>query len=232
MPGLYDDESFRAFCIAKRRKLAAIARRTKGESQRGDVESTAWEMACVIQTQTGEEIDFLDPDCQDRILAYTYQELVGYAEKTVRYATRLDHSPPGSDEGTPTLMERLRDPGSPDPVEQLIALEEYREPLAVDPHQSRACAYVLLLRQFNGWMPAVAHFLRISVAHTYRCCARARQAEDQQLPIPMHVQDAAFRPRPWRSFKLWRSPRQLALDFGEDLFNTNEAQSTARSKPC
>ncbi len=232
MPGLYDDEAFEVFCTIKKRRLAAIARCTRGEVEPDDVKSVAWEMACVIQTQGGTEIDFLNPDCQDLIISYTYQKLVAYTEKTVRYAIRLDHGPPGSDDNAPTLMERLRDPGSPDPVEQLIALEEYQAQPAVDPHRSCACAYVLLLRRFNGWMPAVAHFLRISTSHTYRCCARARQAEVQQLPIPIHVQDTAFQPRPWRSFKLCRTPRQLALDFGEDLFDEDGFQSATRSSPC
>ncbi len=232
MPDLYDDEAFEAFCTIKKRRLAAIARCTRGEAEPGDVKSIAWEMAGLIQSQGDIEIDFLNPDCQDRIIAYTYQKLVAYAEKTVRYAIRLDHGPPGADDTAPTLMERLRDPGSPDPVEQLIAWEEYQEPPTVDPHRSCACAYVLLLRHFNGRMPAVAHFLRISVSHTYRCCARARQTEVQQIPISMHVQDAAFQPRPWRSFKLCRVPRQLALDFGEGLFDKDSFQSSTRSSPC
>lgn len=41
----------------------------------------------------------------------------------------------------------------------------------------------------------------------------------------IEVKAATVRPRPWRSFKLYRIPQQLMLNFGEDLLDTIEPAS-------
>ncbi|MDN5844616.1 MAG: hypothetical protein L0H54_14365 [Alcaligenaceae bacterium] len=220
MSGIYDTAAFMEFCTARKDKLSRIANRADKAIQVGDVISTAWEMACELHTK-GIDIDFRDPASQDLIIRYTYQKLINYAEKNLRFAVRLDKAPAGSDDDCHPLMRRLHDPNALDPLEQLIAQEEQRaaKPVSLGPHLSIARAYVRLLENFRGSVPAIAHYLRISVSHTYRCWARAREYEAHQLRIPMRIKDKTFQPRPWRSFKLYRTPQQLTLDFEEDLLS-------------
>lgn len=227
MQGLHDTAAFDEFCRAQRKALSSIASQADRAVQVGDVVATAWEMACLIQTRTGAEIDFRNRDCQDTILRYTHFELVGRAEKHTKYAIRLDQAPSWSDDDCHPLMRHLSGPESDDPLNQLIARETPQaDGFIANPHQSLACAYVHLLESCRGRMPAMAHFLRISVSHTYRCCARARDLAERQCTIPMHMQDLAFQPRPWRLFKRCRIPEQLMLNFGEDLLDVIKPASS------
>lgn len=110
-------DAFDAFVRDCRVDLMRIARHTSGEHEYGDVCSEAWEMADILAARQGKKPDFSDPAFRKTLVSHLYQKLVRYQERTVRYAVRLDHAPPGSDE-----------PDAPHPL--LNSLASGDEPLA------------------------------------------------------------------------------------------------------
>lgn len=110
-------EPFDAFLRDCRVDLMRIARHSSGEHEYGDVCNEALEMADILAARQGKKPDFSDPVFRKTLLSHLYQKLVRYQECTVRYAVRLDHAPPGSDE-----------PDAPHPL--LNSLASGDEPLA------------------------------------------------------------------------------------------------------
>lgn len=218
MPQAPDHGVFQRFADQKKKDLRRIARHTRGEYQFEGVVNEAWIMAASMQSATGGPLDLSDPGSQERLLSHLYQELVRYSEQTVRRAVRLDHAPCGSDDGGdahPLAYSLVANDGS-DPLSELLDQEVAAEQaLALDGHGSLAAAYVQLLRRFDNRMLAFAEHLRISSSYAYRCCAQARwlAAHLKHIPVPALEH---FLPGPWRSFRLRRSPVQLAFDFDEE----------------
>ncbi|WP_147383878.1 hypothetical protein [Noviherbaspirillum sedimenti] len=167
------------------------------------------------------EIDFLAEKDQNLLISHLYQELVRYAEKTVRYAIRLDrsaYSDESGDDGHPLLRKFVADDGA-NPLSILAARGDtsWRD---INPgrHDSLAGAYVHLLESFDNRMKMVADHLLISLSYSYRCCARARMFAEKQRPIPLSLPDCQddFFPKAWRKFRIWKTPRQLSFDFDEE----------------
>lgn len=212
-----DDVAFRLFTEQCRTDLQRIARHTRGEYQLGDVVSEAWLLASNLRTNDGASLDLSDEICQARLLSHLYQHLVRYAEKNVRYAIRLDHSPiaGGHEGGSHPVARSLVSNDGRDPLREFLELETRTEMEArLAMHGSLAAAYVYLLRDFDNQMSRVADHLRISRSYAYRCCAKARRLAARMRHIPVRIPDD-FILGPWRSFRLRRPHVQLAFCFDD-----------------
>lgn len=169
----------------------------------------------------GIEIAFEDPAYQQTLISYLYQQLVRYTETQVRYAVRLDHWQHGDDpehDSHPLLNKLSADTGN-DPLVALLTKESegqasQSEPL---PYESRAAAYLHLMRRFDNSMREVAKYLLISLPYCYYRYNEAVSLAHRQKPLPnegMQV-PGEFLPRGWRPFRFVRPWRQMELDFGE-----------------
>ena len=211
------DKGFGDFSRTRRSDLARISRATRGEYSFNDVAGEAYVLGAGLAASSGRDLDFGDPAFQEELLARLYLRLVRHAEKNVRYAAKLDHATVGGDgEENRPFIERLAAPDG-DPLAALEAAEDSVDnEVAVNPHESTASAYVVLLRAFDNRMGAGARYLLISPSHAYRRVARARLARSRQCHMATTLESGLF-PRPWRRFRWYRIPDQLEFDFGERL---------------
>lgn len=156
---------FETFLHARAVDLRNIARRSR-EYSFEEAQSEAWLVAIEIGNGRGWPLDFTDQDDQDMLLAWLHNRLVKFAEKTVRYAARLDH---GKDDDTEragnTLARLLTAPIDSDPQVQRQLLDE-RDALIEHVRQSysQAAAYMLLLIRLEGDLEDLAALLWIGIA--------------------------------------------------------------------
>jgi hypothetical protein len=208
--------AFQRFAHKNRSKFKQISSASGREHSVGDVENDSFVIAFEVAARDGREIDFDDPDFQERVITFLYQRLVKYTDKKVRKAVRLDKPIDGEDisaDDHPALREWVITSGSTDPLQELILLEESastaRQP---NPHASRASAYVHLLQQFNNSMREVAQHLLISLSYCYLRVNEAKRLVELQAELPQTVEDASFKARTWRPFQLKMPRVQLELD--------------------
>lgn len=218
-------EAFHRFVRAKRGNFQLIAKHTGHEQTPEDVESEAWLMAPVVAEKLGLAIDFDDSFFQDRLAAFLYVELVKRAEKTVRKALKLDRQIDGEEVAVDDhpAIRRLAATDFCDPLRHLIAAQEVTaEPREHGPHESRAGAYVHLLRRFDNKMRDVAEHLLISRSYCYFRYNEALAMVETQLPLSAVglATDSAGDLKSWRSFRIFmqlnaaRRGMQIELDFG------------------
>ncbi len=217
-----DFEAFQRFVRAKRGKFELIAKSTDYEQTPEDIESEAWLMAPLVAEKLGVTLNFDDRFFQDRLVAFLYQELVKYADKTVRSALKLDRQIDGKDVAVDDhpAMRKLAATDFSDPLQYLIAAEEVtEEPREHEPHESRAGAYVHLLRRFDNKMREVAQHLLISPSYCYFRYNEALAMVQRQLPLPAAglTTDSAKDPKSWRAFRQVRRWAQMELDFDHTL---------------
>jgi hypothetical protein len=212
--------AFEEFVVQRKRDLERIGRSTRNEYELVDVANEAWLKAFELKARKNVAVDFLDRSFQDLLIRHLYQHLVRYTERNVRYATRLDHAVRGGDRDSesPPLMHTLISDDGRHPLTVLIEREETSSRLSdVDLSNSLAGAYVRLLRHFDNKMRVIADHLLISKSYAYRRCAHARWLVARQKSVPLSMMEEAFIPGPWRRFRLWRAPTQLAFDFDNEL---------------
>ncbi len=217
-----DFEAFQRFVKAYRPRFKAIAGATKGEYTPEDIEGEAWLMAPIVAQKKGLALDFDDPFFQDRLAAFLYKELTQFAETVIRYAVKLDKQIDGEDFAVDDhpAMRKLAASDFCDPLQHLIAAEEATdEPREHEPHESRAGAYVHLLRRFDNRMREVAQHLLISRSYCYFRYNEALAMVQQQLPLPGAglATDSAKNPKSWRAFRQVRRWVQMELDLGYTL---------------
>lgn len=207
---------YETFVARNKTAFRRIAYRTAGEHDHHDVEHEALEVALRLRDKHGMEINFMDNEFQSTVIRHLYQHLVAYADKKVRFGTRLDHGI-GEDEDMPhPLANILASNEGRNTLDLLIEREEASGPV-FDPgrHPSLAAAYYRLLDHFNSHMFSVANHLLLSISHTYKRVAHARLLAAHQNALMLSPPGDSFLPGPWRKFKLYRPPEQLTLDLGE-----------------
>lgn len=208
---------FDEFVAQRKKDLARIARHTSGEYKFQDVVGEAFLMAIDVGRRRRCEIDWSSRTDQDQVIAYVYQKLVRYEERTVRFAVRLDKSEEDDDgDLVHPLMRKLASDGGRDPLAIVVEREIHLASRTGQRH-CLATAYVRLLRHFDNRMSSVADHLLISLGHAYRCCMKARVLASNQSPMPGKTMAETFLPGPWRTFRLCREPEQLTFDFREQL---------------
>ncbi|HET8883387.1 MAG TPA: hypothetical protein VFM56_14525, partial [Solimonas sp.] len=200
------------FLSARRKDLKRIAAHTRGEYELQDVIGEALLVAEWLASHRSATIDFADPAFQHLLLSHLYQRLVRYGEQVVRNARHFDQATAGQDgvdAFSTSLDSWIHD--DRDPLTELIDAEDAAD-TRYENRYALADAYLKLAQQCDNRMPVVAAYLRLSVSQTYRRFARVRWLARHQatifLPVPEHI----FTPRPWRRYKLWRTPIQM--DFG------------------
>jgi hypothetical protein len=209
--------TFDEFVVQRRKNLARIARHTFGEYEFSDVAGEAYLMAADIGQRRGRAIDWSCRADQEQVLAYLYQKLVRYQERTVRFAIRLDKSDDDeSSDFVHPLVRTLASDGGRDPLAIVLERENHR-PSRAELRYCLATAYIRLLQHFDNRMVSVANHLLISLAHAYRCHQKAKIFASNQAPMPGKTMTKSFLPGPWRTFRLRRTPRQLTFEFGEQL---------------
>lgn len=123
-------------------------------------------MASEIGQRRGWAFEFDDQDDQDQLFAWLHVRLVKYADKTVRYAVRLDD---GDDDGDSerigaALARLLTAPLDTDPQVRRQLIEEREQLLTrLRRSYSQATAYVFLLMRVDGHLSDLAELLRITV---------------------------------------------------------------------
>jgi hypothetical protein len=202
------------FLSARGKDLKRIAAHTRREYELHDVIGEALLVAEWLASHRGVTIDFADPAFQDLLLRHLYQRLVRYGERVVRNARHFDQTTvgqDGADASSTSLDAWVHD--DRDPLTELIDAETSVS-TRYENRYALADAYLKLAQQCDNRMAVVATYLRLSVSQTYRRFAQVRWLARHQttifLPVPEHI----FTPRPWRRYKLWRTPIQM--DFGFD----------------
>jgi hypothetical protein len=213
-------DAFTHFLELHASDLKRIARATRGEHPYEDVVHEAWLMAAEISARLERPVDFHDGDFRDLLLRHLYQALVRYTELNVRHAVRLDHAPgnDAGDDGAHWLMNRLVSDQGQDPFSRLLDAEDGAEAKdAAAARHSLAGAWVALLGRHDDRMQAVARTLLVSSSHAYRCFAGALSLARAQASIPFGGSGPPTQLGPWRRSRAIRIPRQLELDFREEL---------------
>jgi hypothetical protein len=206
---------FLQFAKKHQRKFAQIAKATKQEYGREDVQNEAWVLIAEWKSSKA-PIRLDDAQDIDRLFGYLYNKLVKGSEKKIRNSVRLDHYSYGDSSGEEAhpLMNKLAAPENTQPLEILLALEAAAElPSDPEPHESRAAAYLYLLQQHHNNMKYVAEYLLISLSYCYFRVNEAREMARTQhiLPDTTRKSRMTFSPGPWRSFRLTRIEQALWL---------------------
>ena len=108
---------FDRFRTKRRGDLTRIARATRGEHNADDLTSESWIMADRIAERRGWEFDWDSEDDQETLLGWLHSEFVRFADKSVRFAVKLDKDW-DSDDGERTgeaLARLLTAPAESDP---------------------------------------------------------------------------------------------------------------------
>lgn len=193
-------DSIKSFIDSRRQDLRRIAARTCGECTIDDVCSEAWLVAVDISQKRGFAIDFLNRDDQEQVLSWLYVRLVRYADKSVRYAVKLDRDwdAEDADSAMGALARLLTAPDQFDPLVRLLDEEDRFDPLALVQYSySQASAYVILLHRFDWDLANLADHLRI-MATTLRakvCASGAWMASQPSLFDRINTIDLDFLPR-------------------------------------
>lgn len=162
--------SWTQFLSLRRPDLRRIAARTGGDHSIEDVCTEAWLVAEEIARKRGIAVDWSNADDQDRVLSWLHSRLVKWAEKSVRFAVKLDRDWDKEDgeSALDALARLLTAPEQFDPLVRLLDEEERFDPLSLIQHSySQASAYVILLHRFAWDLEVLAAHLHL-VADTVR----------------------------------------------------------------
>lgn len=158
------DRAFMQFLQSRRPDLRRIAAHTRGEHTMDDVIGEVWLTARQIGDKRGLDIDFAEPDDQELVLSWVYRQLVSWADKSVRFAVKLDRDWDTEDAeyAAHALARLLTAPEHFDPVMFLLAEEDRAAPLRLAQHSySQASAWLILLHRFDWALDALASNLRL-----------------------------------------------------------------------
>ena len=139
---------FEAFVEARRGDLRRIAYATQGEMELDDLIQEAWVVAIEIGDGMEEPFDFSNLEHQEHLIAKMYVRFVKYADKTVRYAVKLDRGwdQPEQETAGAALSRVLSGPESDDPLVRGLIEDQADELMTmVRASYSQAAAYVILL---------------------------------------------------------------------------------------
>ncbi len=156
-----------SFLTSRRSDLRRIAGRTCGEHTVEDMAAEAWLVAEDISRKRGLAVDFLNIDDQALVLSWLHCKLVRYAEKSLRFAVKLDKDWDNeeSEAAINALARLLTAPEHFDPLVRMQADEARFNPMALIQHSySQASAYVILLQRFDWDLDSLAEHLRLVTA--------------------------------------------------------------------
>ena len=147
------------FLSTRRSDLRRIAARTCGEHTVEDVSGESWLIAQEISRKRGLPIDFLNADDQELVLSWLHCRLVRFADKSVRFAVKLDKDWDNQDSEAAinALARLLTAPEQFDPLVRMLDEEEKFDPLSLVRHSySQASAYVIPVSYTHLTLPTKA----------------------------------------------------------------------------
>ena len=139
---------FDGFVSSRKGDLRRIASATQGEMEVDDLIQEAWVVAIEIGERMDESFDFANVEHQEDLLARLFVRFVRYADKTVRWAVKLDRGWDDPEEETAGLaMARaLASPETDNPLTRAVLEDQATEFMeGVRASYSQAAAYVILL---------------------------------------------------------------------------------------
>ncbi len=141
-----------------------------------DLVQEAWVVAIEIGASMEEPFDFSNLEHQEHLLAKMYVRFVRYAEKTVRYAVKLDRGweDPGEDTVGAALSRVLSSPDADDPLVRGVLEDQAAELMdMVRGSYSQAAAYVILLTRVEWDLGDLADLLWVGRDTVRRRLGRA-----------------------------------------------------------
>ena len=155
-------DPFTDFTRSRASDLRRIANQTRGEQTFGDICNEAWLIVTEIHEKRGITPDLYSKIDQDEILGWLYNKVVKFADKSIRYAFKLDKDWDSDDPGAlMNVLERfLAAPEESDPLIQMLREEHQFDPLSlVEQSYSQTAAYIILLQRFNWSLQLLANHL-------------------------------------------------------------------------
>ena len=194
-------------------KFKRISNATKREHEPQDVQNEAWLLAAEWEINKT-PIDFDNSQDVDKLFSFLYNKLVNHSERKIRNGIRLDHysSNDGSENEVHPLMNKLSAPENSQPLEVLLATEaNANHPPEPKTHESRAGAYLHLLRHHKNKMKSVANYLLISLSYCYYRFNEALAMARNQYVLPCSIEqyNEFFWPAPWRPFRITQNKQPL-----------------------
>ena len=139
---------FEGFVDARRNDLRRIANATQGEMELDDLIQEAWVVAIEIGERMDEPFDFANVEHQEHLLARLFVRFVRYADKTVRWAVKLDRGwdDPEEESAGMALANALASPETDNPLTRAVLVDQATEFMeTVRASYSQAAAYAILL---------------------------------------------------------------------------------------
>lgn len=155
-------DPFINFIHSRASDLRRIANQTRGEQTFDDICSEAYLIIMRIHKKRGTPPDLYSHVDQDEILGWLYNEVVKFADKSIRYAFKLDKDWDSDDPDAliNVLEQFLTAPEESDPLVQMLREENQFDPLSlVEESYSQTAAYIILLQRFNWSLQLLADHL-------------------------------------------------------------------------
>lgn len=156
--------SFLMFKTSRREDLRRISRATRGEYSEPDLHGEAWLIADKISEKRGSAVDLSDPEDQEIVLRWLYNEVVRYTEKNIRHAVRLDRDWDLDDsESAESRLALLLAPHEWLDQPDMGGIEEKHAAILeiVRYSYSQYSAYMILLKRFEWDVISLAEHLRL-----------------------------------------------------------------------
>lgn len=153
---------FEGFVSSRKGDLRRIASATQGEMEVDDLIQEAWVVAIEIGEGMDEPFDFSNVEHQEHLLAKMYVRFVKYADKTVRFAMKLDRGwdEPEEESVGAALANSLASPETDNPLTRAVLEDQATEFMeVVRASYSQAAAYVILLGRVEWDLGELADLL-------------------------------------------------------------------------
>lgn len=214
--------SFLIFQASRQKDFQQIARATQGEYSAEDLENEAWVIADQIGKKRGADIDFADPDDQQLVMRWLYNEVVRYTDKNVRCAVRLDKDWDMEDsESAENRLAALLEPQSWSDWHQSSDFEEEQLALLkiIEISYSQFSAYMILLNRFGWDLEELADALKFALARIENRIAASHKHMSFQPSLFDRIEMVDRDFKPMRGYGIIsvaakkEGPLQLAWDF-------------------
>jgi hypothetical protein len=210
---------FEGFVRDRRSDLRRISNATQGEMEVDDLVSEAWLLAEEIADRSGEPFDFSNPAHQEQLLSWMGARFVKFADKTVRYAIKLDRGWDDAEDlsAGAALAKALSGPESDDPLVRALSFDRAEEMMAaVRGSYSQAAAYVILLSRVEWEIGDLADLLWVGRDTARRRLGRSVETLSAQPSCFDGVDEIPTDFQPWQ--RRWPSGGRSANPEGQFMF--------------
>jgi len=217
---------FEGFVDARKSDLRRIANATQGEMEIEDLIQEAWVVAIEIGERMDEPFDFSNVEHQEHLLAKMYVRFVKYADKTVRFAMKLDRGwdDPEEESAGMALANALASPETDNPLTRAVLEDQATEFMeVVRASYSQAAAYVILLGRVEWALGDLAELLWVGRGTVRRRLGRVSGLVAVQPSCFDGVETIPEDFEPWK--RRWLSGARLSTPEGQYLLWPIPAQA-------